>query len=266
MAKKKKLFAGVGAKCTVLTKFVRPKLAGFADDHRTTCILKEMRTIRVNKKDQECFVFEENGVDYHAVKRYFKVIEEGDASGFFPPEEAAAQRRAKEAADAFKEPKVKWRKSKAKRILYELLMDGTIPLDDTMPFEEFFLLSQEFASYDPEKFKSRLRSLRDKISELDKRAEEDRKAFDVYKKNHEVSLFSHKGYIQWQGSDAQDLLWDDIEAGKLGTMTKKQLWESRPEYREEFPLFAFRKKVEQEIRTSKYVHTVRMKGILHKAS
>jgi hypothetical protein len=84
MDKKKKLFAGVGAKCTVLTKFVRPKLAGFADDHRTTCILKEMRTIRVNKKDQECFVFEENGVDYHAVKRYFKVIEEGDASGFFP--------------------------------------------------------------------------------------------------------------------------------------------------------------------------------------
>jgi hypothetical protein len=128
MAKKKKLFAGVGAKCTVLTKFVRPKLAGFADDHRTTCILKEMRTIRVNKKDQECFVFEENGVDYHAVKRYFKVIEEGDASGFNSLEEEAAQRRAKEAADAFKEPKVKWRKSKAKHILYELLMDGTIPL------------------------------------------------------------------------------------------------------------------------------------------
>jgi hypothetical protein len=87
-----------------------------------------MRTIRVNKKDQECFVFEENGVDYHAVKRYFKVIEEGDASGFNSLEEEAAQRRAKEAADAFKEPKVKWRKSKAKHILYELLMDGTIPL------------------------------------------------------------------------------------------------------------------------------------------
>jgi hypothetical protein len=45
---------------------------------------------------------------------------------------------------------VKWRKSKAKRILYELLMDGTIPLDDTMPFEDFFSLSQEFALYDPE--------------------------------------------------------------------------------------------------------------------
>jgi hypothetical protein len=81
--KKKKLFAGVVAKCTVLTKFIQPKMAGFADDHRTTFILKEMRTIRVNRKDQECFVFEENGADYHAVKRYFKIIEEGDASGFF---------------------------------------------------------------------------------------------------------------------------------------------------------------------------------------
>jgi hypothetical protein len=60
-------------------------MAGFANDHRTTCILKEMRTIRVNRKDQECFVFAENGADYYAVKRYFKVIEEGDASGFFPP-------------------------------------------------------------------------------------------------------------------------------------------------------------------------------------
>jgi hypothetical protein len=58
-------------------------MAGFADDHRTTFILIEMRTIRVNRKDQECFVFEENGADYHAVKRYFKIIEEGDASGFF---------------------------------------------------------------------------------------------------------------------------------------------------------------------------------------
>jgi hypothetical protein len=73
MAKKKKLFAGVGAKCTVLIKFVRAKLAGFADAHRTTYILKEMQTIRVNTKDQECFVFEENGVDYNAVKRLLEV-------------------------------------------------------------------------------------------------------------------------------------------------------------------------------------------------
>jgi hypothetical protein len=59
--KKKKLFAGVGAKCTVLTKFIQPKMAGFADDHRTTCILKEMGTIHVNRKDQECFIFETGG-------------------------------------------------------------------------------------------------------------------------------------------------------------------------------------------------------------
>jgi hypothetical protein len=32
-----------------------------------------MQTIRVNTKDQECFVFEENGVDYNAVKRLLEV-------------------------------------------------------------------------------------------------------------------------------------------------------------------------------------------------
>jgi hypothetical protein len=135
-----------------------------------------------------------------------------------------------------------------------------------MPINEIFSLSKEFALYDPEKFKSRLESLRERIVGLDKRAKDDRKAFDVYNKNHKVSHFSHKGNIQWQGSDAQELIWDDIEVGKLETMTKQELWESRPEYKEEFPLFAFRKKIKQEIHTCKYVRTVRKKGILHPAS
>jgi hypothetical protein len=75
------------------------------------------------------------------------------------------------------------------------LRDGTVPLDDTMPINEFFPLSQEFALYDPEKFKSKLESLREKIVELDKRGEDDPLAFDVYNKNHKVSHFSHKGYV-----------------------------------------------------------------------
>jgi hypothetical protein len=82
----------------------------------------------------------------------------------------------------------------------------------------------------PDLFKSRLRFLRKKILELDDRAADDRKAFDIYNKNHHVSHFSHKGYIQWQRSDAQELLWDDIEDGKLETMTTTELWESRTEY------------------------------------
>jgi hypothetical protein len=36
---------------------------------------------------------------------------------------------------------VKWRKSKAKRILYDLLLDGTVPLDNTI-LVDVFLLTQ----------------------------------------------------------------------------------------------------------------------------
>lgn len=232
-----------------------------------------MRTFCVNRKKQECFVFEENNIQYHAVMRYFKVLEEGEEDGFFFRDQAETWKAKEGNAGTFQEPKVKWRKSKAKRILYDFLRNGTVPLvqtdadgNETMPVEDILKLHKEFEMYDPDKFESRLRSLRKKILELDDRAAEDRKAFDIFNKNHQVSHFSHKGYIQWQGSDAQELIWDDIEDGKLESMTKKELWESRPEYKEEFPLEAFRKKIEQEIRTSKYVHTVRKKGVLHPAS
>ena len=46
----------------------------------------------------------------------------------------------------------------------------------------------------------------------------------------------------------------------------KVLWESRREYFEEFPLPVFRKKIQQEIRTAKYLHTLKTKGISYKAS
>jgi hypothetical protein len=62
--------------------------------------------------------------------RYFKVMEEGEEDGIFFPEEAEA-RKMKEGNKGTFEPKVKWRKSKAKRILYDFLRDGTIPLVQT---------------------------------------------------------------------------------------------------------------------------------------
>jgi hypothetical protein len=268
MGKKRRLEAGVGAKCTILTKFIHPKKTGLEEGHRTTCFLTESKTVRVNRRDQLCYFFVEGDDQFYAVKSHFKVLEEGEKSKFF---DAAARNRPETVA--FKEPKIKWRKSKAKRILYDFLRDGTVPLhatdsngDSTMSVEDIFSLSEEFGLYDPNKFEERLNRLRKGIVELDSRAATDRKAFDIYRKNHEVSLYSHKGYIQWQGSDAQELLWDDIEAGKLDEMTKDELWRSRSEYQNEFPLFAFRKKVEQEIRTAKYVHTLREKGVQHPSS
>ena len=46
----------------------------------------------------------------------------------------------------------------------------------------------------------------------------------------------------------------------LSRCAPKELWETREEYFEEFPLDVFRSKIDQEIRTAKYLHTVKTKG------
>ena len=65
-----------------------------------------MKTIQVNKKHQVCCLFTlDDGREYHAVKSHFKIIEEGEDSAFFFPEEAAkARKEDAEASKEFKEP------------------------------------------------------------------------------------------------------------------------------------------------------------------
>ena len=100
------------------------------------------------------------------------------------------------------------------------------------------------------------------------RAEDDQKAFDKFVENNEVSTVSHKGYIQWQGSDAQRLLRKDIKDGTLEKYTKEnypknhkmEFWLTRPEYYDELPLPVFRDKIRQEIRSAKYIHTLNVRG------
>jgi hypothetical protein len=160
---------------------------------------------------------------------------------------------------------VKWRKSEAKKIVYNALMDGVIPLKDTsfkvMSLEYVYSIDPEFALYDFKKFKDRVNRIRKKILELDKRAEDDLAAFKNYKDNHEPSILSHKGYVQWQGSSAQEFLWEDLDAYiKDPGMKPKDLWQTCPEHRKEFPLKTFADKIKQEIRTAKYLHTLKERG------
>ena len=74
-------------------------------------------------------------------------------------------------------------------------------------------------------------------------------------------------YSQWQGSSAQKLVKEHIKDGTLELYTKAKYeypkmayWLSRQEFYDEFPLYAFRDKIKQEIRTSKYHHTMKVKG------
>ena len=236
---KKKLFAGVGAKCSILTKFLHPKQQNFAKDHRSDVVLIGEEKRIVNRKEQECYRCKRVGEHdtMHAVKKHFKVLEEGEPGGIFDKAQAAerqAERRQK-GSTSEKENKIKWKKSEAKKLLYNLILEGVVPRtakdENGRPrkpgVQEIFLMELEFSKYNYEKFPSRLAALRKKIQELDNRAREDLLAFENYKKNHKPSLFSHKGYIQWQGSTAQELLDDDIEAGLHKKLTPQELCHKR---------------------------------------
>jgi hypothetical protein len=106
-----------------------------------------------------------------------------------------------------KETKVKWEKINARHLLDKDIVKGQVPLvatgangRSTMQLHEIYLMHPEFVEYDYEKFSSRLSLLQKIIKDADNQARADQEAFENFKNDHPVSLFSHKGYIQWQGS------------------------------------------------------------------
>lgn len=181
-----------------------------------------------------------------------------------------AKATAKATAEEKAEPKIKWRKSKARSLLYKDLQSGTIPLqpkgEGSMKLEDIYNMRPEFQEYGRSKFSRRLSSLRDTVTAFNDRASNDQQAFNNYKDNHPTSHFSQKGYIQWQGSEAQELLWQDMADGLHESQTKQELYSSRPEYFESFPLDVFRDKIAQEDRTRKYLHTLKKRGKGYTAS
>ena len=130
----------------------------------------------------------------------------------------------------------------------------------TMKLKDIYDMRPEYAKYHYDKFSSRLSSLRKTVKDCIERQKLDQEAFDNYKRNHkEVAYYSHHGYIQWQGSKAQELLLQDIEDGRH-LEGKMNLWALRPQYYENFPLKVFRDKLNQELRTAKYLYTLRERG------
>jgi hypothetical protein len=164
------------------------------------------------------------------------------------------------------EPKTKWKHSRAKALLQKDIMEGRVPLEaknngrSTMSLRTIYDSRPELKEYRYSKFSSRLASLRKTIKDRNDRAALDQAAFDNFKQNHPVSVFSAYGYIQWQGSEAQRLCQADLANKVHDTMSRMDFWASRREYYENFPLDAFRNKVWQEIRTAKYLHTLNVKG------
>ena len=168
------------------------------------------------------------------------------------------------------EPEMRWEDSKAKEPLREDLKEGRVPRvakdpetkKSTMKLKDIYNLRPEYQEYDYKRFSSRLASLRKTVNNCDERMKADQEAFDNFLENHpNRSFFSHHGYEEWQGSDAQKILLAAIEKGDVTMETKKyKLWMSKAEYYEVFPLKTFRDKVYQEFRTAKYLHTLEVRG------
>ena len=109
-------------------------------------------------------------------------------------------------------------------------------------------------------FASRLSGIREQISNYLSRAYEDERLYVEYIGFHDRSTVSARGYPQWEGSQAQDDLFDDILANKHNEMAPKELRATRPQSYGLFPLDVFRGHIYQCLRTAKYLHQLETQG------
>ena len=78
----------------------------------------------------------------------------------------------------------------------------------------------------------------------------------MFVENNPISYYDVKGNSQWQGSESQRLLKEDLRLGVVDNYeSKKEFWMSRPAHHEKFPLKQFRDKIKQETGTAKHIHT-----------
>lgn len=162
----------------------------------------------------------------------------------------------------------KWNQSEARKLLFQDLSDGSIPLQASNgpTTRDIYNMRPEYSETDFSKFGRRLYDLRKKVRSMKSRAEQDQLALERYCKNHIPSATSRHGYAQYQGSQVQELLQKDIKENNCATLTHQEHWQSRPEFHKNYSLKTFRNLAYQEIRTSKYKHTLKVRGKLHKAS
>ena len=151
--------------------------------------------------------------------------------------------------------KPKWRNSPAQVFLYNGLKDGTIPMEGMPPkevYEKFCKDQPAFKEFGDELFGSRLRSLREKVSDKKSKATRDALALEADRLVHPRPTHDGYGMLFWPDSEAKELLATDIDNGKLLYLSKEALWSTRKEYYENFPQDLFIKHVFQELKSRKF--------------
>lgn len=163
--------------------------------------------------------------------------------------------------------KLPWNEDHPARILlFKELADGRIPLDPKSmgPAEVYYTYSGtlEFQmkgmSYG-DTFRRRLRELRKQIRRDKSRASTDKKALKKALKLHPVSHLNACGKPHWNGSVAQALLEYDMSKGKHIGIEPHKFRNQREQYKA-LSVDDFRWKVQQQIRTKKYLYTLKYRA------
>ena len=172
-----RLNAGKDAQASVLTKMIRPQqpLPDESKGHQTIVILVDKF---LNEKGKPWYHFkyphsDDNDPLLSASAHFVKVEREGHPSLFFnEPVEVQVSN--------FVEPKTKWRNSAAKKMLFDDVNSGKVPIGakehnnnkKKMTLQEIYQMHSEYSTYDYKKFASRLSSVRNTIKKLNNRATE----------------------------------------------------------------------------------------------
>jgi hypothetical protein len=153
---------------------------------------------------------------------------------------------------------IPWKTCKAKQILIQDLEIGMIGManDDPTPlslwpFYHDNMPDFQYIEYD--QFKGGLDRLRAKM-QLSVNRLVDEEAGLV----HDMQLFprshlNYRGEPHWDVSDAKTLLDQDIDNEWHTIYEPKELWLTRPEYYNVYPLEIFRKHIHQEVRSRKFL-------------
>lgn len=148
-----------------------------------------------------------------------------------------------------------WSTSKGKDLLFLDLLEGRISIDGRRgDATEICALRDEFGANDPEeskKFPARLRNARKQVKQLKSQADFDRDALAHDRLLYPESAENSRGEPRWDGSEAQRLLFLDIDESKHEFMTPMALYKERIEY-QEYSLDVFRGHIYQEVGRRKF--------------
>jgi hypothetical protein len=138
-----------------------------------------------------------------------------------------------------------WRYSEAKKELRKLLENDHDGFWHKVHPAELYQMSELFQQYEEEKFIEYLKNLKESVANEKKAVAFDEKALRMDWETIKPKNTNANGSKRWDRSAAKQLLHEDVKKKVHKQKTPKQLWESRPEYKE-FPLDVFRGHIYQE--------------------